>query len=299
MHSIAHNIEIISAPSILGFRPTGGETLAESLLASGLAEILRVKHPVIHVPTLNALYSDKRDRETNCLNPKSIRDFSFTLGKAVSTTIGQGRFPCVLGGDCSILIGIMPVLKASGCFGLIFLDAHADFYEPEKSITGEVADMDLAIITGRGPEILTNIHGLRPYVQDENVIHIGQRDWEETRKYGSQDILETQIKCFDAEAVQKKGAERIATEMMGVINNQKVEGYWIHFDTDVLSDEVNPAVDYRLPGGLLFEQVEYIIKSLLTTGKMAGLSVTIFNPKLDQDGYISRNITQCIGRAFD
>jgi len=34
--------------------------------------------------------------------------------------------------------------------------------------------MDLAISTGRGPDILTNIDGLKPYVQDEHVIHIGQ-----------------------------------------------------------------------------------------------------------------------------
>lgn len=62
----------------------------------------------------------------------------------------------------------------NACPGLIFLDANADFYEPEKSITGEVADMDLAIVTGRGPELLTNINDQRPYLRDENVIHIGQ-----------------------------------------------------------------------------------------------------------------------------
>jgi arginase len=62
-----------------------------------------------------------------------------------------------------------------------FLDAHADFYQSEKSISGEVADMDLAIVTGQGPEILKNINNLHPYVKDENVIHIEQRDWEETK----------------------------------------------------------------------------------------------------------------------
>ncbi|CAN5501775.1 hypothetical protein BH23BAC1_BH23BAC1_25200 [soil metagenome] len=63
-----------------------------------------------------------------------------------------------MGGDCSIHIGIMSALKEKGNYGLIFLDTHADFYAPEQSITGEVADMDLAIVTGRGPEILNNIN---------------------------------------------------------------------------------------------------------------------------------------------
>ena len=298
MNSLKYDIEILSAPSILGLKPTGVENLGESLLASGLAENLQSAHPVIHVPPLNHLYSDKRDTETNCLNPKPIRDFSLTLGKAVANTIDRGRFAFVLGGDCSLLLGIMAALKAKGTYGLIFLDAHADFYEPEKSITGEVADMDLAVITGRGPELLTNMKNLQPYVKDENVIHIGQRDWEETKKYGSQDIRETTIKCFNLAEIEKKGVNVTITEVLHHIDHLEVEGFWIHFDTDVLSDKINPAVDYRLPGGLLFEQVEPLIKSLLLTGRMSGISVTIFNPSLDKNGSISKSISESLGRAF-
>jgi hypothetical protein len=49
----AYNIEIISAPSIMGLRPTGVQDLGKSLLAAGLDERLQVKHPVRHVDTLN------------------------------------------------------------------------------------------------------------------------------------------------------------------------------------------------------------------------------------------------------
>ena len=129
MKSLNYDIEIISAPSILGLKLSGVEKLGESLLASGLAENLGSPHPVIHVPTLNKLYNNTRDPETNCLNAKSIRDFSLTLGKAVSDTINKKRFAFVLGGDCSVLLGIMPALKTKGTYRLIFLDAHADFYE--------------------------------------------------------------------------------------------------------------------------------------------------------------------------
>ena len=66
----------------------------------------------------------------------------------------------------------------------------------------------------------------------------------------------------------------------------------------MLSDDINPAVDYRLPGGLSFDQVEQVIRSLLFTGRMIGITVTIFNPRLDHDGSISKKITESIGRAF-
>jgi arginase len=193
----------------------------------------------------------------------------------------------------------MQALKIKGNYGIAFLDAHADFYEPSKSITGEVADMDLAIITGRGPAALTNINNGKPYVKDENVLHIGQRDWEETQKYGSQDIRDTIIKCISLADIEKKGLHTIIPEVLQHVRQSATDGFWIHFDTDVLSDAINPAVDYRLPGGLQFDQAEQLIKNLLLTERMTGISVTVFNPALDPDGHIAKSITESIGRAFD
>ena len=298
MHLDNQNIQLISAPSILGLKPTGVEGLADSLLASGLAEVLRTGSKVITVDTLNYKYNHQRDEITNVLNPNAIREFSLTLGKVVRDTVSKRRFPFVLGGDCSILIGIMSALKSIGDYGLIFMDAHADFYQPDKSITGEMADMDLAMVTGRGPDVLTNINNLQPYVEDENVIHIGQRDWEETKKYGSQDIRETSIKWHSLGEIEKNGMAATTMEVLKWISTSKTESFWIHFDTDVLSDEVNPAVDYRLPGGLQFEQVELLLSRLLQTERIAGISVTIFNPRLDATGQISKKISESLGRAF-
>lgn len=293
-----YDIEIISAPSILGLKPTGVEELPESLLNSGLSKRIKSAHPVVHLPTLNVFYTDKRDEASKCLNPQLIRFFSLLLGKAVTRSADRNRFPFVLGGDCSILIGIMSALKQKGNYGLIFLDAHADFYEPDKSLTGEVADMDLAITTGRGPEILTNIKNLQPYVKDENVIHIGQRDWEETKKYGAMDIRETAIKCYSHAYFKKTGINTTIAEVLKDINESEVEEFWIHFDTDVLSDDVNPAVDYRLPDGFIFKEIENLLRNLLSTLKISGISITIFNPRLDKTGQISEKITRSLGRAF-
>ena len=290
-------IQIICAPSILGLKPSGVELLPESLLNSGLSNLVDSKNPIIELPAPNHLYSNERDPEANCLNPLLIRDYSIELGNAIDR-INKDQFALVLGGDCSILIGIMQALKGKGKSGLIFLDAHADFYEPEKSVTGEVADMDLAIVTGRGPDVLTNINNRRPYVDDELVIHIGQRDWEETKKYGSQDIRETKIKCFSLEEIRSGGINKTVKAILTHIKNMDTDGFWIHFDTDVLSDDINPAVDYRLPGGLKLEEVEELLKSVIRKGKLFGLSVSIFNPKLDKNGHSSKSLAHLIGQSL-
>jgi arginase len=293
-----HNIQILSAPSILGLKPSGVELLSKSLLAEGLIDSLQSAYPVVNIPTQNESYSFERDEKTKCLNPSLIHDFSLLLLEQISRQFRNGTFPLVLGGDCSILLGIMPAMKKEGAFGLIFLDAHGDFYEPSQSTTGEVADMDLAIVTGRGPDILTNVGGLKPYVKDEHVIHIGQRDAEEAKKFGSQDIKDTAIKCFDLNCIQLEGLNKILDEILVSVNAVDINGFWLHFDTDVLSDDENPAVDYRLAGGLTVKESEYLLRKLIETGKIVGMSVTIFNPKLDTEGEIAAKIASCINKAF-
>ena len=80
------------------------------------------------------------------------------------------------------------------------------------------------------------------------------------------------------------------------MDRMHVQGFWIHFDTDVIADEENWAVDYRLPGGLSFNECEKLLKGLLDTRQIVGMSVTIFNPDLeDNEQTISKKLTELLG----
>ena len=68
----------------------------------------------------------------------------------------------MLGGDCTILLGNLLALRRRGRYGLLFLDGHADFYQPSANVNGEAASSELAFATGRGPASLTTFDGLRP-----------------------------------------------------------------------------------------------------------------------------------------
>ena len=292
-------ISILSAPSILGLRPSGVEKLAQNLLDNGLAAKLGTSKPVIHVPDLNSEYDPLRSRADSILNEAALARFTNGLFTVVREQLQNGSFPLVLGGDCSILLGCMAAVKSTGKNGLFFVDAHADFYSPGTSTSGEAADMDLALATGRGPESLTNLNGLRPYVQDPHVIHFGQRDQEESLYYGSPDICETRVHCISNDTIQREGIPAVLKKAAALTKKHPADGYWIHFDTDSLSDDVNPAVDYRLPGGLGFGQAEELLRSLLMGHPILGMTVTIFNPSLDMDGSVSAAITDSLVRVFE
>lgn len=290
-------ISILDAPSILGLRPTGVEKLPEALKAAGLIEALNAQYLGRIQPSLP--YSFDRDRSTQLLNGKAIRAFSLQLAESLNVIVRERtRFIIVLGGDCSIIIGALLALRRVGRYGLFFIDGHADFYQPEASVSGEVADMDLAIVSGRGPDTLTNIDGLKPLVRDEDIVVFGYRDAKQAEMYGSQDVMNTNMHVFDISRVNELGIANASSLAIRRLLENRIDGFWIHLDADVLDDSIMPAVDYRLEGGLSFSELSDLLRILYASGYAVGMSVTIFNPSFDSDGLIARRFVSSIVKGL-
>jgi arginase len=285
----------IDAPSVLGLGPTGIERLPEALRAAGLLEGLAAQEAGRVVPPP---YDPRRDPKTRLLNPEGIRDYSLRLADGVGGVLGGGGFPLVLGGDCSILIGCMLALRRLGRHGLFFVDGHSDFYLPEQSKTGEAADCDLALVSGRGPDLLTDIDGMKPLVRDEDVVVFGYRDAAQAASDGSRDVKDTRMGVFDLGRVRELGVGRAAETAVGALLRDGPSGFWVHLDADVLDDGIMPAVDYRMPDGLSFEELSGLLKVLLGTGRTVGMSLTIFNPALDEDGRIAHGFASAINAGL-
>jgi arginase len=105
-----------------------------------------------------------------------ISEWSPKLADAVEGVLDAGELPVVLGGDCPIVLGPTLALKRRGRYGLLFIDRHADFYQPEVNPNGEAASMDLAFATGHGPALLTDLEGRGAVVRDEDAFIFGFRD---------------------------------------------------------------------------------------------------------------------------
>ena len=284
---------VIDAPSILGLRPTGVELLPKALRAAGLLERLNAQYGGIVAPS--SPYNHSRDEETKLLNAEEIKEYSLKLAEAVKRQLHKNKFPIVIGGDCSILIGNLLALRRLGRYGLFFIDGHSDFYLPEESPTGEVADMDLAIVSGHGPDILSNLDHLKPLVKEQDIVVFGYRDSAQSAQYGCQDIKKTtMINAVELVDLEKFGLKNIASLSIQTLLKNELSGFWIHLDADVLDDSIMPAVDYRLPDGITFPELSNLLKLLLLSKKAVGISVTIFNPTLDKDGSITRNFVSSI-----
>lgn len=202
---------VLDAPSNLGLWPSGVERLPNALRSAGLPALLGAGNAGRVVPPP---YDGRQDPETLLLNGDAIRAYSRALADAVMPLVSQRQFPIVLGGDCSILLGPALALRRLGRYGLFFLDGHTDLYQPEAEPHGEVASMELALVSGRGPAVLADIDGLCPLIRDADIVAFGFRDKEEALRAGSQSIRATSIGACSLEHVSALGVARAASQAL-------------------------------------------------------------------------------------
>jgi arginase len=172
-----------------------------------------------------------------------------------------------------------------------------DFYDQQSNINGEIASSELALVTGRGPTLLTTYDGRCPLVRDEDVVAFGFRDEWEAQSYGSPPLAE-KIKAIGLEEVRRMGLWAAAREALAYVSGQDTRDFWIHFDAEVLDDAIMPAVDYRLPGGLSWLEIEHVLSAALAHPRAVGMEVTIFNPRLDTDGKVLSAFVDMLTGAF-
>ncbi|MEY8760741.1 arginase family protein [Chryseobacterium tongliaoense] len=231
-------------------------------------------------------YSMDFDEETGVKNSDKIIEYAKKQAELILRHYDKNTFNIILGGDCSILIGNAIALKQLGNFGLFYLDGHTDFIPPRLSPSGGVAGMDLAIVSGMGHEKLTNIYDLKPYFAEENIFCVGNAETDD-EEYVEQ-ILNSEIHYFDIENLRKNGFRKTSEYFLQLVINKNLDGFFIHFDVDVLKDEIMPAVDSRMEDGIDYDHLKEILQPLMNDDRCFGIEITILDPDYDESGYYTK-----------
>ncbi|HSD04392.1 MAG TPA: arginase family protein [Nitrosopumilaceae archaeon] len=215
----------------------------------------------------------------------------YSVQRSVSKVLQEGRFPLVIGGDCSILLGCLAATKgAYEKFGLFFIDGHEDAYPPQKSPTGEAADMELGFALGKNIDKLTReFTKFLPLIDKTNVCLFGPRD-KKLLQNTNVESLADEINCYDDTIIHNNSIENLINN---AIANLRTRTWWTHIDFDVLSTDSMPAVDYKQPGGISWRELYQLSIPLLSQG-CAGCNITIYNPDLDPDMHHAKRIIKYI-----
>jgi hypothetical protein len=72
---------------------------------------------------------------------------------------------------------------------------------------------------------------------------------------------------------------------------------WLHFDVDVLDSEFMPVM-FPEPDGLTFEEAQEFLGLVLASGRVIGLSITCYHPKLDIDGSAGTQLATLVSEVL-
>jgi arginase len=190
------------------------------------------------------------------------------LAVLVQTTVAQEERPVSIAGDCCTSLGVLAGLQRAGIDPtLIWFDAHGDFNTWETTPSGFLGGMPLAMLVGRGEQSLAARLDLAS-LPEESVILSDGRDLDpaEREALAGSDIL----------------------HLPNVVQLLKVDlppgPLWVHFDTDVIDAESAPGMNYPVAGGPSPSQLKEAFGFIAGTGRLVAVSLSSWNPELDQDG---------------
>jgi arginase len=186
------------------------------------------------------------------------------LYEELAARVAASAQPRVQAGDCVATLGVAAGLQRRGVdFHLVWLDAHGDFNTWETTPSGFLGGMPLAMLAGLGEQTIVEALGLRPLAA-RRILLVGARDLDPGERENLSGARVPQAAVTDVPAmVPPEGP------------------LYVHLDLDVVALDEMPAVNYPAPGGPSAAGVRLALDHLFSTGRVAALSVTCWDPALD------------------
>lgn len=285
-------ITIVGVPFNGDGTPPEIENPAQSFRDEGLISLLLEKeHQVTDIGDLDIpSCKNNKDSRTKVLNLDVWQDISLRLSETLGKVLKKVSFPIILGGDCSILMGIFDAFKAREFpLNLFFLDGHADFHNTDTSPSGEPADMELAALTGYLQKEIVSMTGRGPLLNERNVVAYGINELD--------NIETSSIEVIDRELISEKGIKSTFNRSLSSLENPDLP-IWLHFDVDVLDKSIMPAVQYPVEEGLSYRESLEILSLVVKTNQLIGMSIACYHPNRDYDKKGIEVLLSLIERIF-
>lgn len=217
--------------------------------------------------------TEPRLKYIDCIVPMARR----TAG-AVATSVQQGHFPLVIGGDHSVALGSIRGAARHKKLGVLWVDAHADFNTAETTPSGNIHGMPLAALCGLGDPRLVDLWAeTGPVLDPGRVAVIGARDLDDGEK---QNLRQAGVLVLGMEQIDRAGMfQCLQTALARILPD--VDGLYLSFDVDVLDPRHAPGVGTPVAGGLTYREAHLACEILAETGKLLGMDLVEVNPILD------------------
>ena len=293
-------IDIIGMALNLGANKLGVEKSYEILNSKLNFKDIFNKH-VISCSSISApSFENIKKTDSLMRNINEILEANKILADNVYTSLNNGNFPLVIGGDHSLSWGsISGVSKFNHNIGCIYIDAHGDFNLAEVSPSHNVHGMHMAYLMGLNDDPLTNWYEQRIKVDKENVFFIGTRsldrgEIELAQKYN--------LNIQTSNDIRKNGIKKETTKLLSLIEKSSLENFHLSLDIDVVVPTIAPATGVPEKDGITVEDVQYLLDKLFASKKIISMDFVEFNYRLDEEDKtlkVCKQILHSINKALN
>ncbi|WP_089244739.1 arginase family protein [Asanoa hainanensis] len=270
---------LLGVPSSAGAHTPGLEKGPAALRAAGLASLL-AGGVLDHGDVPGFRWRADLSRPT-AKNVDAVARVASDTAAGVERILAAGQLPFVIGGDCSITVGVVAGFARAGVGpALLYVDGGPDLYTPLTRVNGNLDSMGLAhllAIPGHVPAV-AGVGPVVPLLAVSDVVCYGHSLPAVDHERGLLDRLGiTHVHADDvrADPVRAASRARAAIESAG-------PRFVVHCDVDVLSFNDTPLADVPDSGdepiGLRLTELAASLSVFASSPRFAGFVLTEVNP---------------------
>jgi arginase len=276
---------LIGVPSSAGAHGPGQEKAPSALRKAGLLGALR--EAGLELDDLGDLpvarFSPDRAERTR-QSQRQVVKVARQVAEAVSRAVERDLIPIVLGGDCTITLGVVAgLLRHQPDLGLIYFDGDADLTTPDTTHSGIFDSMGVAHLIGQGDPELAHLGQRFPLLPEDRIVLFGFHPYEiepaESRVLEASGMAKYPVTSMDDRPVE------LATQARAQLE-ERARAIAVHFDVDVMDSAEIPLADWPHYDALSFGDAMRCLSVFVGTPKLAALVVTEINPDHDPDGLL-------------
>lgn len=178
--------------------------------------------------------------------------------------INSGKVAAFLGGDHSTPLGLIRALSEKESFGILQIDAHMDLRKAYEGFTFSHASIMYNAIQEDGVISITQV-GIRDFCEEETQFVAGSVKPVHV-------FYDDQVK---AGLMQGQTWDSWVRKIIDTLPDQ----VYISFDIDGLQPHLCPNTGTPVPGGLSFEEADYLLRSVVKSGKkIVGFDLSEVSP---------------------
>jgi arginase len=296
-HANVRDVTLIGVPSCAGTHGPGQELAPAALRAAGLTErLIAAGIRVTDAGDLPAVPFRTDPDHRRAQNLASVVEVAQRVDAALRPILTAGSVPLVIGGDCTITLGVMAAAVATWPDpGLLYFDGDLDLSVPEHSSSGILDTMVLSHLLGDGAAELNGIGPRMPLLAPDRVVAFGYEP-AEVNERGRQRLSQLNIDAVSCRDVGTDPARAVAAADAAWSRLAALVPHVVlHFDVDVIDSVEFPLANFPHFNEGLTEEVAFgALAAFGRRPELSALVVTEVNPQRDPAGELVDRLVEAL-----